>query len=385
MNKALFALSLGTFALGIAEFVMMGILVNIAGSFHISVSQAGHFISSYAIGVCVGALALLKVRRYPLKRIMLMLSAIICAGNLCAAAAPGFWPLMAARFISGLPHGAFFGVGAIVARKLARPGHEVQAVSLMIAGMTVANLFGVPLGTWLANAFSWRLAFLVAGASGGITLLLVRLWLPYMEPLPDTGLKGQFRFLRTLPPWLIFGGVFIGQSGIYCWYSYIDPLLTRVSGFSASDLTWLMLVAGTGMFAGNIIAGPLSTRFKPSLVAAALQASAMLLLVLIYFTAEIKWAMVVLTFLCTMAMFGTGSPLQSSIVAYSKGGEMLGAALIQIGYNAGNAIAAAVGGSVIHAGHGYSAPCLAGMPFVAVGTVMLFTLYFKRERGRSVT
>lgn len=225
----------------------------------------------------------------------------------------------------------------------------------------------------------------MAGASGGITLLLVRLWLPYMEPLPDTGLKGQFRFLRTLPPWLIFGGVFIGQSGIYCWYSYIDPLLTRVSGFSASDLTWLMLVAGTGMFAGNIIAGPLSTRFKPSLVAATLQASAMLLLVLIYFTAEIKWAMVVLTFLCTMAMFGTGSPLQSSIVAYSKGGEMLGAALIQIGYNAGNAIAAAVGGSVIHAGHGYSAPCLAGMPFVAVGTVMLFTLYFKRERGRSVT
>lgn len=385
MNKALFALSLGTFALGIAEFVMMGILVNIASGFNISVSSAGHFISAYATGVCFGALALLKVRRYPLKRIMLLLAAVICIGNMLAAAAPGFWTLIGARFISGLPHGAYFGVGAIVARKLARPGREVQAVALMIAGMTVANLFGVPLGTWLANTLSWRLAFLAAGIAGGATFILLRLWLPYLAPLPDSGgLRGQFRFLRTLPPWLIFGGVFIGQSGIYCWYSYIDPLLTRVSGFSAADLTWLMLLAGTGMFAGNLLAGRLGSYFKPSLIAASMQASALLLLLLIFFFARIQWAIVPLTFLCTMAMFGSGSPLQSSIVGYSRGGEMLGAALIQIAYNAGNAIAAAVGGSVIRAGYGYTYPALAGIPFVAVGTILIFILYFRRERGRAL-
>lgn len=382
MNKALFALSLGTLALGIAEFVMMGILVNIAGSLGVSVSEAGHLISAYATGVCVGALGLLRIRRLPLKKIMLLLAALITVGNFAAFLAPNYWALLAARFVSGLPHGAYFGVGAIVARKLARPGREVQAVSLMIAGMTIANLFGVPAGTWMANALSWRLAFLAAALAGTATFVMLHVWMPRLDPLPDTGLRGQFHFLRTLPPWLIFGGIFIGQSGIYCWYSYIDPLLTRVTGFTAADLSWLMLLAGLGMFGGNLLAGPLSARWKPSLVAGSMQASAMLMLMLIFFMATSKAAMVPLTFLCCMAMFGSGSPLQSSIVEYSKGGEMLGAALIQIAYNAGNAIAAAVGGAVINAGYGYQYPALAGIPFVAVGSILIFILYFRREREK---
>lgn len=381
MNKALFALSLGTFALGIAEFVMMGILVNIAGSLDVSIANAGHLISAYATGVCVGAVGMLRLRRMPLSKMMVLLAAVICCGNLMAAAAPDFYTMLAARFISGLPHGAYFGVGAIVARRLARPGREVQAVALMIAGMTVANLFGVPMGTWLANTLTWRLAFLAAGIAGGVTFVLLRMWLPYIEPLPDHGLKSQFRFLRTLPPWLIFGGVFIGQTGIYCWYSYVDPLLTRVSGFSAADLTWLMLLAGLGMFGGNLIAGPLSRRWKPSLVAGSMQASTIVLLLLIFFFATDKALMIPLTFLCAAAMFGSGSPLQSSIVVYARGGEILGAALIQIAYNAGNAIAAAVGGAVIRGGYGYTCPALVGIPFVAVGSALIFILYFRRERN----
>lgn len=381
MNKALFALSLGTFALGISEFVMMGILVNIAAGLGVSITAAGHLISAYATGVCVGAVLLLMLRKMPLSRMMMLLAAVICAGNLMAAAAPGYHFMLVARFISGLPHGAYFGVGAIVARRLAPAGREVQAVSLMIAGMTVANLVGVPLGTWLAETVTWRLAFLAAGISGGLALLLLRLWLPFMGPLPGgDSLRSQFRFLSTLPPWLIFGGVFIGQSGIYCWYSYIDPLLTRVSGFSYAALSWIMLLAGLGMFGGNLLAGQLGRRFKPSLVAGCMQASTLVLLPLISTLATCQWAVVVLTFLCAAAMFGSGSPLQSSIVGYSRGGELLGAALIQIAYNAGNAIAAAVGGSVIAAGHGYTAPALVGIPFVAVGSALIFTLYFLRER-----
>ncbi|MDE6109256.1 MAG: MFS transporter, partial [Muribaculaceae bacterium] len=243
MNKALFALSLGTFALGISEFVMMGILVNIADGLRVTITQAGHLISAYATGVCVGAVLLLMLRRMALSRMMMLLAGVICLGNLLASVAPGYYTMLGARFISGLPHGAYFGVGAIVARRLAAPGREVQAVSIMIAGMTVANLLGVPLGTWAADVLSWRLAFLAAGIAGGITLLMLRLWLPRIEPLPNGDrLSSQFRFLKTLPPWLIFGGVFIGQSGIYCWYSYIDPLLTRVSGFSYASLSWIMLL-----------------------------------------------------------------------------------------------------------------------------------------------
>ena len=166
MKKSLVALAFGTLALGIAEFVMMAILPYVAGDLHVSIATAGHLISAYALGVCVGAPALIFARRLPLKRILLILVCLMIAGNLCAAVAPGYGVLMLARFVSGLPHGAYFGVGSIVAEKLADEGKGAEAVSIMIAGMTVANLFGVPLGTTLSEALSWRATFLLVGCWG---------------------------------------------------------------------------------------------------------------------------------------------------------------------------------------------------------------------------
>lgn len=380
MNKGLFALALGTFALGITEFLMMGILGNMAESMEVSISQAGHFISAYAMGVCCGAPALLFARKIRLKTIMLILAATIAIGNLLASIAPNFWCLFAARFISGLPHGGYFGVGAIVARRLARPGKEVSAVALMIAGMTVATLFGVPLGTFITNTLTWRLAFVIVSVAGIATFLSIRHFVPDVGKLVDMGFKGQFRFLKTLPPWLIFGGVLFGQIGIYCWYSYIDPQLTYVAGFSTDALSWLMILSGFGMFAGNLYAGKLSDRFKPSAVAAFVQSSAIPILIMFFFWGSIHIAAVVLMILGTAALFGSGSPLQSSIVGYARGGEMLGAACIQIAYNSGNAIAAWIGGRVIEAGYGYASTALIGQPFIILGSIMLFILYFRNER-----
>ncbi|MBD5285064.1 MAG: MFS transporter [Bacteroides sp.] len=380
MNKGLLALALGTFALGISEFLMMGILGDLAANMGVSISEAGHFISAYALGVCCGAPALLFSRKIALKKIMLILAAVIAIGNLLASMAPNFWTLFAGRFISGLPHGAYFGVGAIVARKLAAPGKEVSAVSYMIAGMTVATLLGVPMGTFISNMFTWRIAFIIVGATGILTFLAIHSWVPTVPDLPDMGFKGQFRFLKTLPPWLIFGGVLFGQIGIYCWYSYIDPQLTQVSGFSTGALTWLMVLAGFGMFAGNLIAGKLSDRYKPSWVAAWVQASAIPVLILFFFLCQYQIAAVALMMLGTAALFGSGSPLQSSIVGYSRGGEMLGAACIQIAYNAGNAIAAWIGGKIIAAGYGYTAPAIVGIPIIIAGCTLLFILYAKYER-----
>lgn len=381
MNKGLIALALGTFALGISEFLMMGILSNLSQDLGISISRTGQLISAYATGVCFGAPALLFARKVPLKRIMLILAATIAAGNLFAALSPNFWCLLAARFISGLPHGAYFGVGAIVARRLAQPGREVSAVSVMISGMTVATLAGVPIGTLLTDIVSWRIAFLIVALSGIMTLIALRHWVPQVRGLPDMGFKGQFRFLATLPPWLIFGGVLFGQIGMYCWYSYIDPQMIHVAGFSPAALSWIMVLAGLGMFAGNLIAGRLSDRFKPSAVAAWVQTSGIVILALFYIFAGTQLAAVALMTLGTAALFGSGSPLQSSIVGYSRGGEMLGAAGIQIAYNAGNAIAAWIGGRVIAAGYGYTSPSLVGIPLIALGSVLLFTLYFRNERG----
>lgn len=155
---------------------MMAILPYVAGDLHVSIATAGHLISAYALGVCVGAPALIFARRLPLKRILLILVCLMIAGNLCAAVAPGYGVLMLARFVSGLPHGAYFGVGSIVAEKLADEGKGAEAVSIMIAGMTVANLFGVPLGTTLSEVLSWRATFLLVGCWGLVVLLFVWRW-----------------------------------------------------------------------------------------------------------------------------------------------------------------------------------------------------------------
>ncbi|MBD5232671.1 MAG: MFS transporter [Bacteroidales bacterium] len=382
MNKGLFALAMGTFSLGIAEFLMMGILSEIAQGLGIDVAKAGHLISAYALGVCAGAVLLLFARNLPLRRLMVILGVLIAVGNLCAAAAWSFGSLFAFRFVSGLPHGCFFGVGAIVAQKIAEEGKQVRAVAYMIAGMTVANLVGVPAGTFLTNNFSWRLAFLIVGICGTLTAIALRMWIPALPALENHGFKSQFRFLKTLPPWLIFGGVLFGQIGLYCWYSYIDPQLTRVSGFTQDDLSWLMVLAGAGMVGGNLMAGRLSDRFKPAAVACSVQAAGLPVLILFFLFGSCQWAAVVLMMAGTAVLFGSGSPLQSSIVGYSRGGEFLGAACIQIAYNAGNAVAAFLGGAVLSAGWGLRSVSLVGMPFIGTGCVLLLVLYLRFERNR---
>ena len=195
MKKSLIALAFGTLGLGIAEFVMMGILPDVARDLGISIATAGHLISAYALGVCVGAPMLILARRYQLKYILMFLVGVMMLGNVCAALSPNYWVMLVARFISGLPHGASFGVASIVAEKLADKGRGSEAVSITIAGMTIANLFGVPLGTALSASISWRLTFLLVGCWGVIILYYMWRWVPRVENLPDTGLRGQFRFL----------------------------------------------------------------------------------------------------------------------------------------------------------------------------------------------
>ena len=217
MKKSLIALAFGTLGLGIAEFTMMGILPYVAGDMGISIPKAGHFISAYALGVCCGAPILLWARRFPLKYTLLGLMALMMLGNLGAAASSGYWMLILARFISGLPHGAYFGVASIVAERLADEGKGASAVSIMIAGMTVANLFGVPLGTSLSHLISWRVTFLLVGCWGVIVLYYIWRWVPQVEGLKDTGFKGQFRFLKKPAPWLILGATALGNGGVFCW------------------------------------------------------------------------------------------------------------------------------------------------------------------------
>ena len=379
MKKSLIALAFGTLGLGIAEFTMMGILPYVARDLNISIPVAGHFISAYALGVCAGAPMLIVARKRPLKHILLVLMALMLVGNLGAAMAPDYWLLLAARFISGLPHGAYFGVTSIVAGKLADEGKSSEAVSIMIAGMTVANLFGVPLGTSLSHMLSWRVTFLLVGCWGLIVLYYIWRWVPVIEGLKDTGFKGQFRFLKTPAPWLILGATALGNGGVFCWYSYITPLLTNVSGFSAESVTALMVLAGFGMVVGNLVSGRLSDRYTPGKVGTVVQGMICILLLMIFFLSPNPWCSAILMALCTAGLFAVSSPEQVLIIRVAPGGEMLGGACVQIAFNLGNAIGAYVGGLALSGGYRY--PALAGVPFALVGFV-LFAIFYKKFQAK---
>lgn len=379
MKKSLIALAFGTLGLGIAEFTMMGILPYVATDLGISIPVAGHFISAYALGVCFGAPMLLLARKRPLKQILLVLMALMIVGNICASMAPNYWVLLLGRFVSGLPHGAYFGVASIVAGKLADKGRSSEAVSIMIAGMTVANLFGVPLGTSLSHTLSWRATFLLVGAWGLITLYYIWRWVPQVEGLKDTGFKGQFRFLKKPAPWLILGATALGNGGVFCWYSYITPLLTEVSGFSADSITALMVLAGFGMVVGNLVSGRMSDRYTPGKVGTVVQGMICVILLLIFLLSPHPWCSAILMTLCTAGLFAVSSPEQVLMIRVAPGGEMLGGACVQMAFNFGNAIGAYIGGLALSGGYRY--PALAGVPFALMGFI-LFLVFYKKFQAK---
>lgn len=378
MKKSLIALAFGTLGLGIAEFTMMGILPYVAQDLGISIPMAGHFISAYALGVCCGAPMLLLARKRPLKQTLLVLVSLMIIGNLCASVAPSYWVLMAGRFISGLPHGAYFGVASIVAGKLADEGKGSEAVSIMIAGMTVANLFGVPLGTSLSHMISWRVTFLLVACWGVITLYYIYRWVPRVEGLKDTGFKGQFRFLKSPAPWLILGATALGNGGVFCWYSYVNPMLTEVAGFRTESMTALMVLAGFGMVVGNLVSGRMSDRYTPGKVGTVVQAMICVVLLLIFFLSPNPWCAAILMTLCTAGLFAVSSPEQVLIIRVAPGGEMLGGACVQIAFNLGNAIGAYVGGLAVSGGYRY--PALFGVPFAFAGFLCFLTFYKKYQQ-----
>ena len=379
MKKSLIALAFGTLALGIAEFVMMGILPDVAQSLGVSIPEAGHLISAYAIGVCCGAPLLVVVHKYPLKSILLVLACIILLGSTLAALSVNYWMLLAARFISGLPHGAYFGVASIVAVRLADERHKTGAVSIMVAGMTVANLFGVPLATGLSASVSWRLPFILVMFVSLIVLYYVWKWVPSVGALPDNGFRHQFAFLKNDAPWLILAATMFANGGIFCWYSYISPLLIE-GGFAADTLPALMIAAGFGMVAGNLISGRLCDRHRPGHVVAVTQCIAIASLLAVFWLADYGWVSAALMVVCTGCLFAVSSPQQFLILKHAPGGELLGGASIQVAFNMGNAIGAFCGGLPIAAGLPPRYAALVGVPFIVLGLVSFIIFCRKYER-----
>ena len=377
----LLPLALGTFGLGLTEFVMMGILPDTAKAMQVSIPAAGNFISLYALGVVTGAILLvLSARTKPLKTILIWLMSIFTIANLLTAAAFNYHVFCTMRFLAGLPHGAFFGVGAIAAGKIADNDKGNQAVATMVAGMTVANLLGIPLGTFISHNFSWRITFLIIGLFGFVILYSIFKLVPNIKPLPDTGFRGQFKFLKSLAPWLLIMAVIMGNGGIFCWYSYVNPLLVKVSGILPGYISLVMVLAGAGMCIGNYLGGKLSDKFSPSSVAALTQLIACVALLLIFFFSSNAFASVVLMCVCTGCLFAVSAPQQVLLIDNAKGGEMLGASFSQISFNLGNAIGAFGGGLPVTCGLTYNYTAVPGACFAFLGFCMLFYFYKRYVR-----
>ena len=361
------------------EFIIEGIITDVAHNMNVSIPEAGHLISIYALGVCAGAFSLILMHKYRPKKILMFLASIITIGAIIASVAPTYWLLLCARFIQGLPHGAYFGTATIVAVKMAKEGKGTKAVAMMCAGMPVANLVGVPIGTFLSHAFSWRVPFVSCILLGIMTMYMIHRWVPDVAALPNKGMKAQFHFLRSLAPWLIIAATFLGNGGILCWFSYISPLLQMEGGFSAASISLLMILAGGGMVVGNQVSALLADRFKPGRFTCYLQFLAAASLLLTFFLAPFGWISVALMFICCVCLFGIGSPEQFLIVKHAKGGEMLGGCCIQGAFNLGNAVGAFLGGIPVAMGLGYNYPALIGMPMALAGAICLLVFHKKYE------
>lgn len=383
MKKTIFSLALGTFGLGMAEFGIMGVLTELAHDTGISIPSAGNMISFYAFGVVIGApIVALFSSKFSLKTTLLFLVAMCVVGNTLFTFSDSYVGLAAGRLISGFPHGAIFGVGAIILSKIAPPGKVTVAVAGMIAGMTVANLLGVPLGTWLGHEFSWRYTFFLIAVFDALVILSVLLWVPDIHDTTTTRLAEQFHFLKKPEPWLIFAATMFGNAGVFAWFSFVKPFMVNVSGFSEGVMTAIMMLMGLGMVLGNVFSGKLSSRFSPLRIAATTDLVIVASLLALFAFGELKTASLVMGFVCCAWLFALSAPLQILLLQNAKGGEMLGAAGGQMAFNLGSAIGAYFGGLMITLGFSWSYVTLpaAILSFSAMTSLLMYGYLCAKKR-----
>lgn len=375
MKKTIFSLALGTFGLGMAEFGIMGVLTELAYDTGISIPSAGNMISFYAFGVVIGApIVALFSGKFSLKTTLLFLVALCAVGNALFTFSTSYFWLAAGRLISGFPHGAIFGVGAIILSKIAPPGKVTVAVAGMIAGMTVANLVGVPLGTWLGHQFSWRYTFFLIALFDALVILSVLIWVPDIHDKSEIKLTEQFQFLKKPEPWLIFAATMFGNAGVFAWFSFVKPFMVNVSGFSEGTMTIIMMLMGLGMVLGNLLSGKLSGRFSPLRIAATTDMVIVASLLLLFACGELKTASLITGFICCAGLFALSAPLQILLLQNAKGGEMLGAAGGQMAFNLGSAIGAYFGGMMITLGFSWRYVTLpaAILSFSAMSALLIY-------------
>ncbi len=381
MTKQLFPLALGGLGIGTTEFVIMGLLPDIANDINITIPVAGYLISSYAFGVVIGAPILVALSaKFPAKNILIAFMLLFTIFNFLSTIAPDYYTLMLSRFLSGLPHGAFFGVGTVVATKLAKEGKAAQAIASMFTGLTIANLAMVPLVTYIGHHFHWRYAFGIVSLIGILTILFLYKYLPQQKALRTVTFKEELEFFKTIKAWHILMIVAIGFGGLFAWFSYIAPLLIYVSKFEVGSVSYLMIVAGAGMVVGNILGGYLADKKNPVIVSIFLLFSMVTALILVFFFSEFKVISIILTFICGALAMSIGSPINMIMLSSAKHSAMLGAAFLQAAFNVANSLGAFFGGIPLFLGFEYNYPSLIGAAMALVGAILCL-VFLKKYKG----
>ena len=356
MPLALLALAIGAFGIGTTEFVIMGLLPEVAGDFGVSIPTAGFLVTGYALGVVLGApLMTVLGTKISRKRMLMLLMGLFVIGNLLSAVAPVFGVMLAGRVVASLAHGAFFGIGSVVAAELVAPEKKAGAIAMMFTGLTVANVVGVPLGTLVGQTLGWRMTFTIVAALGVIGFAGIAKLVPDL-PKPEGGrLRHELAAFRNVQVLLAMAMTVLGFGGVFAAVTYLAPMMTDVAGYADSSVTWLLVLFGLGMVAGNLIGGKFADRALMPLLFISLGGLAVVL-ALFTFTAHNKIAAAVTIALIGALGFATVPPLQKRVLDQASGAPTLASAVNIGAFNLGNALSAWLGGIVIAAGLGYTAP-----------------------------
>ncbi|MGW2248814.1 MFS transporter [Kitasatospora sp. NPDC001660] len=370
MPLALLALAIGAFGIGTTEFVIMGLLPEIAGDYGVSIPTAGLLVTGYAIGVVVGAPLMTVLGTRISRRTMLMLlMGLFVAGNLLSAAAPNLGVMLAGRIVASLAHGAFFGIGSVVAADLVAPDRKAGAIATMFTGLTVANIVGVPLGTFIGQAVGWRTTFAAVAALGVVGLLGIARLVPDLPRPGNAHLRRELTAFRNPQVLLAMAMTVLGFGGVFAAITYIAPMMTRVAGYSDGAVTWLLVLFGVGMFLGNLLGGRFADRRLMPMLYASLGGLAVVL-GLFTLTAHNRILAAVTILLVGALGFATVPPLQKRVLDQAHGAPTLASAVNIGAFNLGNALSAWLGGLVISAGLGYTAPNWVGALLAAAALVL---------------
>ncbi|MFI7423089.1 MFS transporter [Nonomuraea sp. NPDC049684] len=372
MPLALLALAIGAFGIGTTEFVIMGLLPEIAADYGVTIPTAGLLVTGYAIGVVIGApLMTVLGTRISRKTMLLVLMGLFVIGNLLSALAPGFGVMLGGRIVASMAHGAFFGIGSVAAAGLVAPHKKAGAIATMFTGLTVANVVGVPLGTFIGQAVGWRTTFAIVAGLGVVGLLGIAALVPAMPRPGGTRLRPELTAFRNPQVLLAMAMTVLGFGGVFAAITYIAPMMTQVAGYSADAVTWLLVLFGVGMFLGNLLGGRFADRALMPLLYTTLGGLAVVL-ALFTLTAHDKVAAAVSIFLVGALGFATVPPLQKRVLDQAHGAPTLASAVNIGAFNLGNALAAWLGGLVIAAGLGYTAPNWVGALLAAAALALAF-------------